>query len=70
MPDVVEVTVLENGTIDVVERDFTLDEEAQRKAAIDAVTAAQSQAAEARAAALAKLAALGLTVDDLAALGL
>ena len=32
MPDVVEVTVLEDGTVEVIERDYTLSEKAQSEA--------------------------------------
>lgn len=70
MTDILEVDAL---TGDSVTRAFTPEEIAQREA--DAAAEAARQQAEAdalaaREAALAKLAALGLTVDDLAALGL
>lgn len=70
MADVTEIDLV---TGQVIERPFTAEEIAQREA--DAAAAAASAQAEAdalaaRKAALAKLTALGLTVDDLAALGL
>ncbi len=75
MADVIEVTVLEDGTSEVVERDFTAEELAQREADQAAAVAAQQAADEAELArqqakqsAADKLAALGLTVDEIAAL--
>jgi len=70
MADVTEATVLDDGTSEVIERDFTDEEKAQR--ATDAQTAQQAdmQREADRQAALAKLAALGLTEADLHALGL
>lgn len=74
MPDVTEIDT-ETGV--VTERSFTAAEIAQRtadvQAALDAQAAADAATAAAQVAkdsAVAKLAALGLTVDDLAALGL
>jgi hypothetical protein len=68
MPDVVEVFVKTNK---VIERNFTNDEQAQR--ALDATAAADKEqaaadAVAARESALAKLAGLGLTPDEIAAL--
>jgi len=57
----------------IIERAFTEAEKAQRKADAEAFSAAQKAEAErlaARDSALAKLAALGLTREDLIALGL
>lgn len=70
MADVIE---FDAATGEVTERDFTSQELAQREA--DAAAAEQAAAEQAereakREAALAKLEALGLNVDDLAALGL
>ena len=74
MADVIEIDA---ATGSVVERAFTAEELAQREAdqaAHDAAEAArieaEADAAAARDAAIAKLAVLGLTVDDLSALGL
>ena len=68
MPDVVEVFVKTNK---VIERNFTNDEQAQR--ALDATAAADKEqvaadAVAARESALTKLAGLGLTPDEIAAL--
>lgn len=72
--DVVEVDA---ATGETIERDFTPDEKAQRKADEAAATLAASEAEaaaqakeQARASAMAKLEKLGLTVGDLTALGL
>ena len=62
-----------NADGEVIEREMTSDELAQweaDKAQAEAELEAKNQAALAKAAAEAKLAALGLTADDLAALGL
>lgn len=69
MSDVIEIFA--NGT--QIERDFTPEEKAQREA--DRLEKEQKikeevEAKAKREAALAKLAALGLTTDDLSALGL
>ena len=75
MADVIEVTVLEDGTSEVIERDFTTDELLQREADAAAAAAAQATAdAEsaakeaAKESAVSKLTALGLTADEIAAL--
>lgn len=72
---VIEITILEDGTAETIERDFTPEELAQREADTAAATAAQVAADEAELAkqmlkqsAADKLAALGLTVDEIAAL--
>ena len=74
MIDVVEIDA---ATGEVAERNYTSDEAAQRETDLAAVVAAntarqaaEEQAAAARETALEKLAALGLTRDDLTALGL
>ena len=62
-----------NADGEVIEREMTSDELAQweaDKAQAEAELEAKNQAALAKAAAEAKLAALGLTADDLKALGL
>jgi C4-dicarboxylate-specific signal transduction histidine kinase len=75
MADVIEITILEDGTSEVIERDFTPEEQAQRDADAIAAAAAQQAADEAelkkqqdKQSAADKLAALGLTVDEIAAL--
>jgi TATA-binding protein-associated factor Taf7 len=72
MADVIEITVLEDGTSEVVERDFTAEELEQREAdqaAAEAAeterVAAQEKAAADRAALLKKL---GITADEAALL--
>jgi hypothetical protein len=70
MAEVIEVTVLEDGTSEVVERDFTAAEQAQRTADEEAARVADMHAEADRQTAIAKLAALGLTPSDLAALGI
>lgn len=72
MADVIETDYSTNPPT-ITERAFTPEEKAQRKADAEALAAAQKAEVErlaARDAALAKLAALGLTRDDLTALGL
>lgn len=72
MADVIEVTVLEDGTSEVIERDFTADELAQREAdAAAALAAEQAAAADAAVKAAARealLARLGITADEAALL--
>ena len=75
MSDVIEITILEDGTSEVIERDFTHEEQAQRDADALAAAAAQQAADEAelkkqqdKQSAADKLAALGLTADEIAAL--
>lgn len=71
MADVIETDYTTDPPT-VVERDFTADEKAQRAADLKAYKAAEKAALEAekaRQAALDKLATLGLTEADLAALG-
>lgn len=75
MADVIEITILEDGTSEVIERDFTEAEAAQREADAVAAAAAQAAADEAelkkqqdKQSAADKLAALGLTADEIAAL--
>lgn len=72
MADVIETDYTTDPPT-VTERDFTPEERAQRKADETAAQAAEQARLEAqskRKAALDKLAALGLTRDDLTALGL
>lgn len=72
MADVIETDYTTDPPT-VTERDFTPEEIAQREADTLAAAAVAQAAADkeaAREAAIAKLAALGLTVDDLSALGL
>ena len=67
------ITIHNVSTGEIVEREMTESEFAQRvKDEVEALANQQQQAAtaEAKAAAQAKLAALGLTADDLKALGL
>lgn len=72
MSNVIEITVLEDGTSEVIERDFTPEELAQRE--LDAAAAAEAAAvaeadAETRAAARAELLGrLGITADEAALL--
>ena len=72
MANVIEITVLEDGTSEVIERDFTPEELAQREAdAIAAAEAAASAAAEAEVKAAARaelLGRLGITADEAALL--
>jgi len=70
MADVIEVTVLNDGTTEVIERDLSVEERAQRADDAEAARVADMHAEADRQAALAKLAALGLTPSDLAALGI
>jgi len=58
MADVIEVTVLEDGASEVIERDFTAEEKAQRKADTDAAALADAVAEADRQAALQARAAL------------
>ena len=72
MADVIETDYTTDPPI-VVERDFTAEEKAQRAADLKAYKAAEKAAAEAlkaREAALEKLMSLGLTMNDLEALGI
>ena len=68
MPDVTEVTVNEDGTSEVIERDFTPDEAAQRAADAEAARLADVEReadAQARATARAALLTrLGITSDE------
>lgn len=71
------ITIHDVETGEISQREMTAEELAQRKADLDATTLFLEQEAEAQAkikadkeAAQAKLAALGLTTDDLKALGL
>jgi len=72
MVDVTEVTVMEDGTSEVTERDYTPDEKAQRKADADAAALASAEAEADRQAALqaraALLARLGITEAEAAIL--
>lgn len=69
-----EVIEIDAATGEATARDYTPDEATARAADLarmsQAQASAEATARAAREAALAKLAALGLTVDDLAALGL
>jgi hypothetical protein len=72
-----KITEVNCETGEVIERELTTAEIAQRKidaeneiARIQALAEAEAQAVTAKAVAEAKLAALGLTADDLKALGL
>lgn len=58
------------ATGEIVERKMTSEERAQRKTEAEAFTQEQAAAEQARKVALAKLAAIGLTPEDLTALGL
>jgi hypothetical protein len=72
MADVIETDYTTDPPT-VVERDFTAEEKAQRAVDLKAYKAAEKAAAEAlkaRDAALEKLMSLGLTMDDLDALGI
>jgi len=72
MADVIE-TDLTTDPPSITERDYTPEEKAQRAADLKAYKAAEKAAAEAlkaRDAALEKLMSLGLTMDDLEALGI
>lgn len=72
MADVIEITVLEDGTSEVIERDFTPEEQAQREAdaaAAEAARVAAEEEAATRAAARAELLGrLGITADEAALL--
>lgn len=72
MADVIEITILEDGTAETIERDFTPEEQAQRDADAAAAVAAQEAADEAaavKAAARAELLGpLGITADEAALL--
>jgi hypothetical protein len=72
MADVIEITILEDGTSETIERDFTPEELAQREAdATAAAEAAASAAAEAEVKAAARaelLGRLGITADEAALL--
>ena len=72
MADVIEVTVLEDGTSEVIERDFTAEEIAQRDAdaaAAEAARVAAEEEAAVKAAARAELLGrLGITADEAALL--
>ena len=64
---------LENGTEEIIERSETEQEKLEREdfeRRLAVIKQAETEAATKRAAALAKLATLGLTSDDLKALGL
>lgn len=68
-----DIVIVDAATGQRAERDYTAEELVQREADAAAEAARQQAEAEAlaaREAALTKLAALGITVDDLTALGL
>lgn len=68
MADVIEITVLEDGTSETIERDFTEAEIAQREldaaAAAEALAAEEAEAAERAAARAALLDRLGITEEE------
>jgi len=64
---------LENGTEEIIERTETAQEKLEREdfeRRLAVIKQAEAEAAAKRSAAIAKLEALGLTADDLKALGL
>jgi len=67
--EMIKIHNVETG--EVIEREMTIEEIANRTARLDADNSVKAEAtakAEARASALAKLAALGLSADEIAAL--
>jgi len=65
-----KITITDATTGETIEREMTDDEQAERDAFLAKVQSEESAMAAAKEAAQAKLTALGLTADDLKALGL